>query len=121
MAAVSDGGQDRPPWPAGILEDQRRHAASVRRDPPALRARHAGRRRYSRNVLTRGAEFSRFWEPAPPAPPIAGPRPRRSKTSALAVEIVIIGVCGRLCGGHEPQNRLKIHLQPRDSASSKIG
>ena len=25
LAVVSDGGQDRPPWPADVLEDQRRH------------------------------------------------------------------------------------------------
>jgi hypothetical protein len=60
-----------------------------------LRARHSGRRRHSRNVLTPGAAFSRFWEAAHTAPPIAEPRPRRSKTAALDVEIVI-GGRGRL-------------------------
>ncbi len=51
LAAVSDGGQDRPPWPAGVFEDQRGHAGHVQRDPRALRAHHAGRRRRSRNVV----------------------------------------------------------------------
>jgi hypothetical protein len=57
----------------------------------AIRARHAGRRRLSRNVVIPGAAFSRFWEAAHTVPPIAKPRPRRSKTPTLAVEIVIGG------------------------------
>ena len=44
LAVVSDGGQDRPPWPADVPEDQRRHVGHVRRDPRALRAHHAGKK-----------------------------------------------------------------------------
>jgi hypothetical protein len=51
LAAVSDGGQDRTAWPAGVFEDQRGHAGDVCGDPRALHARHAGRRRCSRNVV----------------------------------------------------------------------
>jgi hypothetical protein len=94
-AAVSDGGQDRPPWSTDVFENQRGDAGRIYRDPRVLRARHAGRRRHSRNVLTPGAAFSRFWKAAHTAPPIAAPRPRHSKTPTLAVEIVI-GGRGRL-------------------------
>jgi hypothetical protein len=56
-----------------------------------LRARHAERRRHSRNVLTPAAAFFRFWEAAHTAPPISEPRPRSSKMPTLAVKIVISG------------------------------
>ena len=55
----SNSSSRSPPWPADVLEDQRRHVGHVRRDPRALRAHHAGRRRHSRNVLTNSAVFSR--------------------------------------------------------------
>jgi hypothetical protein len=58
----------------GVFENQRGDAGRIYRDPRVLRARHAGRRRHSRNVLTRDAAFSRFWEAAHTAPPIAEPR-----------------------------------------------
>src|ERR1039458_7620897 len=55
LAVVSDGGQDRPPWPADVLEDQHRHVGPVRRDPRALRTHHAGRRCHSGDVVIPGA------------------------------------------------------------------
>src|SRR5450830_338035 len=85
LAAVSDGGQDRPPWSTGVFENQRGDAGRICSDPRVLRARHAGRRRHSRNVLTPGAAVSRFWEAAHTAPPIAEPRPRRSKAPTFPV------------------------------------
>jgi hypothetical protein len=51
LAVVSDGGQDCAPWPADVLEGRRRHVEHVRRDPRALRAHHAGRRRHSGDVV----------------------------------------------------------------------
>ena len=59
LAVVSDRGEDRPPWPADVLADQRRHVGLVRRDPRALRAHPAGRRSHPRNVVIPGAAFSR--------------------------------------------------------------
>src|ERR1017187_10220333 len=89
LAVVSDGGQDRPPWPADVFEDQRRHAGHVRRDPRALRAHHAARRRHSRNVLTPGAAFSHSG--ARNRPPTAEPRPKRHKIVSAAAEIISQG------------------------------
>jgi hypothetical protein len=120
LAAVSDGGQDRSPWSTGVFENQRGDAGRIYREPRVLRARHAGRRRHSRNVLPPGAAFSRFWEAADAAPPIAEPRPRRSKTPTLAVVKSSSAGAEDFGGGREPQNRLKIHLQSKASASSKI-
>ncbi|MGH6671206.1 MAG: hypothetical protein ACRECV_04410 [Xanthobacteraceae bacterium] len=55
VAVVSDGGQDRPPWPAAGLEDQCCDDRCVHGDPRALHPHHPGRRRHSRNVLTPAA------------------------------------------------------------------
>jgi Transposase DDE domain. len=55
LAVVSDRGQDRAPRPADFLADRRRHVGHVRRDPRAVRAHHAGRRRHSGDVVIPGA------------------------------------------------------------------
>jgi hypothetical protein len=50
LAVVSDRGQDRAPRPADFLADRHRHV-HVHRDPRAVRAHHAGRRRHSGDVV----------------------------------------------------------------------
>ena len=59
LAVVSDRGQDRAPRPTDFLADRRRHVGHVRRDPPALREHHAGRRCHSGDVVIPGA-FARW-------------------------------------------------------------
>jgi hypothetical protein len=105
---------------SGVFQNQRRHAGPICRDPRVLRARHAGRRRHSRNVVILATAFTRFWEAAHTAPPIAKP-------ASMTLENANARRCDRHRrsaegpeGGREPQNRLKIHLQSKESASFEI-